>query len=128
MTLTMRGDSAVSLGRALRVTPRADIERGFKQSISASSSWLTIEKMDFAVSPEGIGKVTVTGTADLDWRMNDDVGVKEYRLPGSGSGKATTFPRREPAPTPTRLTLPASRPTGSPPLNSCCPTRAKDTR
>lgn len=98
MTLTMRGDSAVSLGRALRVAPRADIERSFKQSVSSTNSWMTIEKMDFDVSPAGVAKVTLTGTSDLDWRMNDDVGVREYRLPGTGAGKATAFPRREPGP------------------------------
>jgi len=30
--------------------------------------------------------------------MNDDVGLREYKFPGSGSGKAFTFPRREPGP------------------------------
>jgi hypothetical protein len=30
--------------------------------------------------------------------MNDDVGAREFKVPGSGSGKAATFPRREPGP------------------------------
>jgi len=50
------------------------------------------------VSPEGVAKVVITGTAEMDWRMNDDVGAREFKFPGSGSGKATTFPRREPGP------------------------------
>ena len=98
MSMTFRGELGLGLARTLRNAPRADLERGFKQQFSASNSWLTIEKMDFDVTPEGVAKLTVTGTADMDWRMNDDVGLREYKFPGSGSGKAFTFPRREPGP------------------------------
>jgi hypothetical protein len=97
-TMILRGEKGLAMARALRTTPRADIERGLKQQTSASTSWMTIEKIDFDVSPEGVGKVVITGTADLDWRMNDDLGVREFRFPGSGSGKAMAFPRREPGP------------------------------
>lgn len=98
MSMTLRGDAGLALARALRTTPRADVERGLKQRFSASNSWMTIEKIDFDVSPEGVAKVVITGKAEMDWRMNDDVGAREFKFPGSGSGKATTFPRREPGP------------------------------
>lgn len=98
MTMIFRGDQGLSMARALRIAPRADVERGLKQKFSASTSWMTVDKIDFDVTPDGVGKVTITGTAEMDWRMNDDVGVREYKFPGSGSGVATTFPRREPGP------------------------------
>jgi hypothetical protein len=98
MTIVMRGDSGLALARALQVAPRADLERQMKQTISSSTSWVRIEGVAFDVSPESVVTVTMTGDADLDWRMNDDVGVKEFRLPGSGSGRMTAFPRREPGP------------------------------
>lgn len=98
MSIIFRGELGLGLARTLRNAPRADLERGFKQRLSASDSWLMIEKMDFDVTPEGVAKLVVTGTVDMDWRMNDDVGLREYKFPGSGSGKAFTFPRREPGP------------------------------
>lgn len=98
LTMTFRGEQGLVMARALRTSPRADIDRLFKQQFSASNSWLTIEKIDFEVSPDGVGKVLLAGAAEMDWRMNDDVGAREYRFPGSGAGKATTFPRREPGP------------------------------
>ncbi len=98
MSMTFRGDAGLALARTLRTAPRADVERGLKQQFSSSNSWLTIEKIDFDISPDGVSKVILTGAAEMDWRMNDDVGVREYKFPGSGSGKATTFPRREPGP------------------------------
>lgn len=98
MTTTIRGDAALGLARALRTAPRADIERGLKQSASASLSWVNIQSIDFEIAPSGEAKIKIGGTADLDWRLNDDLGVREFRIPGSGSGKATAFPRREPGP------------------------------
>jgi hypothetical protein len=62
-------------------------------------SWINFDRIDWKVSPDGDRhRHPRPAQADLDWRMNDDVGVREYRLPGSGDGKATTFPRREPGP------------------------------
>lgn len=98
MTMTFRGDAGLAMARALRTAPRADLERGLKQQFSSSNSWLNIEKIDFDVTPDGVGKVVISGASDMDWRMNDDVGAREYKFPGSGSGKASTFPRREPGP------------------------------
>lgn len=98
MSTRMRGEAALSLARALRVAPRADLERSLKQSASSSMSWVNIETIDFEVSANGEAMIKIGGTADLDWRLNDDLGVREHRIPGSGSGKASVFPRREPGP------------------------------
>ncbi len=98
VTMIFRGEQAVGMGRALRMAPRADVERTLKQQFSAGYGWLTLEKVDFDFSSDGVGKVVLSGAAEMDWRMNDDIGAREYRYPGSGSGKASTFPRREPGP------------------------------
>jgi hypothetical protein len=98
LTTIFRGEQGLAMARALRTAPRADVERGLKQQFSTSNSWLTIEAIDFDVTPDGVGTVTIKGAADLDWRMNDDIGAREYRFPGSGSGRAGVFPRREPGP------------------------------
>jgi transglutaminase-like putative cysteine protease len=98
MTTTLRGEGGLGLARALRMTPRADLERSLKQQFSSSNSWLTIEKIDFEVTPQGVARIVISGVADMEWRLNDDVGAREYKLPGSGSGVVKAFPRREPGP------------------------------
>jgi transglutaminase-like putative cysteine protease len=98
LTLLMRDDAARNLARSIESTPKADLERGLKQSLSSSMSWINFDRIDWKVAADGEVTVTLGGQADLDWRMNDDLGVREFRLPGSGDGKATTFPRREPGP------------------------------
>jgi hypothetical protein len=98
MTLLLRDDIARGLARSIESTPRADLERGLKQSLSSSMSWINFDRIDWKVAANGDVTVTLEGQADLDWRMNDDLGVREFRLPGSGDGKTTTFPRREPGP------------------------------
>ena len=45
----------------------------------------------------GGGEFKITGKADLDWRNNADLGVREYRVVAS-SNRAVGFPRREPGP------------------------------
>jgi len=98
LTMLVRNDMARSLARSIESTPKADLERGLKQSLSSSMSWINFDRIDWKVAANGDVTVTLEGQADLDWRMNDDLGVREFRLPGSGDGKVTTFPRREPGP------------------------------
>ncbi|WP_454761837.1 DUF3857 domain-containing protein [Caulobacter segnis] len=98
VTMTMRGDMARQMARVIENAPRADIERSFRQSFSSSNSWLKIETLDWSVADDGAVIMTIGGTADMDWRLNDDVGLLEWRLPMSGSGKVSQFPRREPGP------------------------------
>jgi hypothetical protein len=98
LTLLLRDDAARGLARSIESTPKADLERGLKQSLSSSMSWINFDRIDWKVAADGEVTITLGGQAELDWRMNDDLGVREFRLPGSGDGKATTFPRREPGP------------------------------
>ncbi|PIB90198.1 DUF3857 domain-containing protein [Caulobacter sp. FWC2] len=98
VVMTMRGDAARSMARAIESAPRADIERGFRQSFSSTNSWMKIATFDWAVADDGAVSLTIAGDADMEWRLNDDVGLMEWRLPVSGAGKAAQFPRREPGP------------------------------
>jgi hypothetical protein len=96
--MTMRGEIARTMARMIENAPRAEVERNFRQSFSTSNSWLKIETLDWSVADDGAVTLTIAGTADMDWRLNDDVGLLEWRLPMSGSGKVAQFPRREPGP------------------------------
>ncbi len=96
LTMLTRNDAARGLARMIESTPKADLERSLKQSLSSSMSWINFDRIDWKVAADGDVTITLEGQADLDWRLNEDLGVREFRLPGSGSGNATTFPRREP--------------------------------
>jgi transglutaminase-like putative cysteine protease len=98
LTLVLRGDKARSLARLIETLPRADLERSLKQSLSSSMSWLTLDTLDWTIAPDGEVTVAFAGKADMDWALNDDLGVREFRLPGTGDGQVKTFPRREPGP------------------------------
>jgi hypothetical protein len=79
--------------------PRGDLERNLRQQFSAGMSYAqldNIELHDDAANDAFV--VALSGTADLDWRKNPDLGMREYRLAVAPSGQAPGFPRREPGP------------------------------
>lgn len=98
VVMTMRGDAARAMARVIENAPRADIERSFRQSFSSSNSWLRIDTFDWTLADDGAVTLNIAGDTDMEWRLNDDVGLMEWRLPVSGAGKAAQFPRREPGP------------------------------
>jgi hypothetical protein len=98
LTMVTRKDAARGLARMIESAPKADLERSLKQSLSSSMSWINFDRIDWKVADNGDVTILLEGQADLDWRMNDDLGVREFRLPGSGSGKTSSFARREPGP------------------------------
>ena len=98
MSMTLRGDSARAIGRMTESVSRADVERSLKQSFSSGFSWIDFKTVDWSHADDGAMTVTLTGEATLDWRLNDDLGVREFRIPGSGDGQAKALPRREPGP------------------------------
>jgi len=95
--MLMRGDAARAFNRSLETAPKADVERALKQSLSRSMSWITLENVDWTKAADGELRVVMAGTATPDWRLNDDLGVRELKL-GDDDGRASTFPRREPGP------------------------------
>jgi hypothetical protein len=42
-------------------------------------------------------KIVMSGQADMDWRKNPDLSVREFRMSGGG-GQAGSYARREPGP------------------------------
>lgn len=98
VTLVMRGDSARTMARLIENAPRADVERAFREGFSKTNSWMRIATIDWTLADDGVVTLTMAGDADMEWRLNDDVGLMEWRLPMSGSGKPAQFPRREPGP------------------------------
>jgi hypothetical protein len=78
-------------------TPRADFERGFRQQFSNPAGGVEIEQVAWRDDPvRDLFTIELTGTADMDWRKNPDLGVREFRV---GTGAAPRpFPKREPGP------------------------------
>jgi transglutaminase-like putative cysteine protease len=98
MTMTLRGDGGRAIARMTEAASRADVERSLKQSFSSSLSWIDLKAVDWSRAEDGTMTVILTGEATLDWRLNDDLGVRQFQIPGTGDGQAKAFPRREPGP------------------------------
>jgi transglutaminase-like putative cysteine protease len=94
--MRMQGDAAAGFQLMAARAPKADLERTFRQAFSASYSWIELDAVTWDSQPSSFSLV-MTGKADVDWRENPDLGVREFRLPGSGGGVAA-FPKREPGP------------------------------
>ncbi|WP_293901532.1 DUF3857 domain-containing protein [Phenylobacterium sp.] len=94
----LKGDAANALRQMVAATPRADLERNFRQQISGNMSWAEVDKVEWTDDPANDSfEVQLSGTADLDWRKNQDLGMREYRVAASGN-QTGGFPRREPGP------------------------------
>lgn len=99
MTLITRmtGDAANVLRQNMARVPRADFERGMRQQLSGSMSWVQVDAIDWTDDAEHDAfEIRITGKADLDWRNNADLGVREYRV--ASANRVAGFPRREPGP------------------------------
>lgn len=61
-------------------------------------SWAEVEKVEWKDDAANDAfEIALSGTADLDWRKNPDLGMREYRV-ASSSNQTPGFPRREPGP------------------------------
>jgi hypothetical protein len=98
ITNRYRGDAANTMRQLVATLARADLERNFRQALSAGMSWVQVETIDWKDDAANDAfEVRLGGKAELDWRKNADVGMREYRL-SAGSAQAGGFPRREPGP------------------------------
>jgi hypothetical protein len=95
--ITYSGILATQLRALVARTSRTDVERGFRQQYSSPTTGIEIEQVawrDDAV--RDLFTIEMTGTDDMDWRMNPDLHVREFRL---GAGFAPRpFPKRDPGP------------------------------
>jgi transglutaminase-like putative cysteine protease len=98
MAMRMHGDAATALRQVIARAPKADLERSLRQSLSSSMSWIDVEKIAWRddAAHDGL-ELDVTGKADMDWRKNPDLGLREYRVVAS-STQPGGYPRREPGP------------------------------
>ena len=91
------GDAANGFRETFARLARDDAQRALRQTFQKSYDWIEVESVDWVDDPaSGSIRLVVTGSADIAWRKNPDLGVREYKLPGQGQGP--NFPRREPGP------------------------------
>ncbi|MBS0363778.1 MAG: DUF3857 domain-containing protein, partial [Proteobacteria bacterium] len=97
ITITYSGILATQMRSTVARSPRADVERGFRQTYSNAATGVEIEQVTWTDDPRrDLFTVQMTGTDDMDWRLNPDLGVREFRL---GQGVAPRpFPKRDPGP------------------------------
>jgi hypothetical protein len=94
----LHGEAADAFRQAVATLPKEDVQRIMRQSMG-STGWF--EPKDVSWSDDvasGAFELRLTGTAELDWRTNPDLGVREYRPPANQGQAARMFPRREPGP------------------------------
>ncbi len=98
MVSRYRGDAANGMRQIVASVPQADLERNFRQQLSGAMSWVDVEKVEWKDDAANDAfEVRMSGSADLDWRKNPDLNVREYRVTVS-SNTSPGYPRREPGP------------------------------
>ncbi|CAN7581165.1 DUF3857 domain-containing protein [Phenylobacterium sp. LjRoot164] len=96
--LRMHGDAAAGFRQVAARAPKDDLERTFRQAFSSTYSWIELDSVTWDSRPDDNSfSLVMTGKAEVDWRENPDLGVREFKLPGAGGGVAA-YPRREPGP------------------------------
>ena len=97
ISVTFSGAFATAMRATLAKTPRSDFERAFRQQFSNPAGGMEIEQVTWRDDPaKDLFTIDLTGADDMDWRKNQDLGVREYRV-GIG-GAPRPFPKREPGP------------------------------
>jgi hypothetical protein len=97
ITLTSSGILANAMRASLAKSPKADFERAFRQQFSNAASGMDINDVTWRDDPaKGLFVVELTGTADMDWRQNQDLNLREYKV--TSSVVPRPFPKREPGP------------------------------
>lgn len=97
ITLIASGAFANSMRATLARAPRADFERAFRQQYANLNGGTDIEQVTWRDDPaKGLFVVDLAGNTDMDWRTNQDMNLREYRV--ATSGVPRLFQRREPGP------------------------------
>ncbi|WP_430421867.1 DUF3857 domain-containing protein [Phenylobacterium sp.] len=98
MSTRLTGDAANAMRQAVATNTRTDLERAFRQQMSAGMSWIELEKIDWQDDAQNDAfELRASGAADLDWRKNPDLGMREYKV-STSTNQTPGFPRREPGP------------------------------
>jgi hypothetical protein len=97
ITLTTSGILANSMRANLARSPRADFERAFRQQFANFGGGTDIDQVTWRDDPaRGLFIVELTGSTDMDWRTNQDLHQREYRV--ASGGVPRLFPKREAGP------------------------------
>src|SRR5581483_9496425 len=87
------GDAAVAMARSVASQSEADARRSLREQVARGSTWLDVADVAWVSEPNHF-TLKVTGSADMPWLENPDIGLREMKLP---STRATgLFPVREP--------------------------------
>ncbi len=96
--LAMTGDLGHATASGMARIAEADAKQRMKESLGRAYGWLTIQDVSWSWQDKAF-VVVIKGEADLPWRENPDLGVRELKLPSSGGTNAgRAFPPREPGP------------------------------
>ena len=94
--LTVRGDAAVALRLAVGRASKDDLVRLEKQAVANAVGWFEPKDVSWRDEPQDNAfELDIRGVADLDWKENTDLHMREYRFPSSAGAKL--FPERDPA-------------------------------
>ncbi len=95
--MTVRGDAAVAMRLGAARASKEDLIRMEKQAVSNSIGWFEPKDVTWRDIPQDNAfEITIKGVAELDWRENTDLHVREFKFPSSGAS-AKFFPVRDPA-------------------------------
>ncbi len=95
--ITVRGDAAVALRLAAARTSKEDLIRMEKQAVSNTIGWFEPKDVSWRDEPQDNAfEISVKGVAEMDWRENTDLHMREFRFPNSGAG-TKLFPTRDPS-------------------------------
>jgi hypothetical protein len=97
ISITYSGILATQARSVVARTPRADLERGFRQQFSNPAGGIEIDQVSWRDDPvHDLFTIDLAGADDMDWRKNPDLNVREFRV---GVGTAPRpFAKREPGP------------------------------
>ncbi len=95
--MTVRGDAAVSMRLAVGRASKDDLIRLEKQAVANAVGWFEPKDVSWRDQPQDNAfEIDIKGIADLNWRENADLHMREYRFPTSAAG-AKLFPERDPS-------------------------------
>jgi transglutaminase-like putative cysteine protease len=96
VSITYSGILATQARALVARTPRADFERSLRQQYSNPAGGMEIDQVAWHDDPvRDLFTIEMSGTDDMDWHKNQDLGVREFRV---GTGAAPRpFPKREPS-------------------------------
>jgi hypothetical protein len=96
MHITFTGDLALAMRLATAKASKADLQRVMLQSFAKNMSWITAKDISWHDLPEqNTFEFVLVGDADMDWRDNPDVHMREFHFPDTTSGGGKMYAIRD---------------------------------